>query len=85
MRHPASLLELQEKREAIMQDTQDKPETEPHPWLVMDLLAYHLHRLGGASVESVTFLADGAPWIWDRLSWVCRRVELQAHQMVRTM
>ena len=42
----------------------------------MELLAYHLHRLGAACAEVVVFLADGAPWIWERLEWVVGRVGL---------
>src|SRR4051794_39717071 len=41
---------------------------------VMELLAMHLHRLGAAQAEVVVFLADGAPWIWERLGWVAKRV-----------
>ena len=41
---------------------------------VMELLAMHLHSLGAAQAEVVVFIADGAPWIWDRLPWVVRRV-----------
>jgi len=43
---------------------------------VMELLAMHLHRLGAAQAEVVVFLADGAPWIWERLEWVVKRVGL---------
>jgi hypothetical protein len=46
----------------------------------MELLAMHLHRLGAAQAEVVVFLADGAPWIWERLEWVARRVGLRAGQ-----
>jgi hypothetical protein len=42
----------------------------------MELLAYHLHRLGAARAEVVVFLADGGPWIWERFDWVARRVGL---------
>ena len=42
----------------------------------MELLAMHLHRLGAAQAEVVVFLADGAPWIWERLEWVVKRVGL---------
>lgn len=42
----------------------------------MELLALHLHRLGAAQAKAVVFLADGAPWIWDRLDWVVQRVGL---------
>jgi hypothetical protein len=43
----------------------------------MELLAMHLHRLGAAQAEEVVFLADGAPWIWERLEWVAQRVGLR--------
>ena len=43
---------------------------------VMELLAMHLHRLGAAKASVVVFLADGAPWIWERLDWVVQRVGL---------
>jgi hypothetical protein len=43
---------------------------------VMELLAMHLHRLGAAQAEVVVFVADGAPWIWERLDWVVQRVGL---------
>src|SRR5215210_2702652 len=46
----------------------------------MELLAMHLHRLGAAGAEVVVFLADGAPWIWERLEWVARRVGLRDQQ-----
>ena len=44
---------------------------------VMELLAMHLHRLGAARAEVVVFVADGAPWIWERLPWVIRRVGIE--------
>jgi hypothetical protein len=43
---------------------------------VMELLAMHLHQLGAAKAEVVAFLSDGAPWIWERLPWVVKRVGL---------
>ena len=43
---------------------------------VMELLAMHLHRLGAAKADVVVFVADGAPWIWERLGWVLKRVGL---------
>jgi hypothetical protein len=39
-----------------------------------ELVAFHLHRLGAATAESVTFAADGAPWIWDRVPGIVARV-----------
>jgi hypothetical protein len=43
---------------------------------VMELLAYHLHCLGAAQAAVVVFVSDGAPWIWERLGWVVKRVGL---------
>ena len=43
---------------------------------IMELLAMHLHRLGAAGAEVVVFVSDGAPWIWERLAWVVKRVGL---------
>lgn len=43
---------------------------------VMELLAMHLHRLGAAAASVVVFVSDGAPWIWERLDWVIKRVGL---------
>jgi hypothetical protein len=37
------------------------------PDVIAELVAMHLHRLGAAKATSVTFVADGAPWIWDRI------------------
>jgi hypothetical protein len=46
----------------------------------MELLCLHLHRLGAIKAEMVVLLADGAPWIWERLEWVARRVGLRPQQ-----
>jgi hypothetical protein len=40
---------------------------------LMELLAFHLHRLGAAQAKAVSFVSDGAPWIWNRLDWVIGR------------
>src|SRR5262249_54994463 len=48
----------------------------------LELLAFHLHRLGASAAQVVVFLADGAPWIWERLPWVARRVGLRGQQSV---
>ncbi len=34
------------------------------PDALIELLAFHLHRLGAAAAKVVTITADGAPWIW---------------------
>ena len=35
-----------------------------------ELVAMHLHRLGAAQAESITFVSDGATWIWDRIAMI---------------
>jgi hypothetical protein len=37
------------------------------PDLLAELIAMTLHRLGAAQATSVTFVGDGATWIWDRV------------------
>jgi hypothetical protein len=75
----------------ILYEIDDKGTKVRHsrPWIdgtfagpdeAMELLAMHLHRLGAAQAEVVVFLADGAPWIWERLEWVAQRVGLHAEQ-----
>jgi len=75
----------------ILYEIDDKGAKVRHsrPWIdgtfagpdeAMELLAMHLHRLGAAQAEVVVFLADGAPWIWERLEWVAQRVGLHAEQ-----
>lgn len=46
------------------------------PDAIAEVVAMHLHRLGAASANSVTFVADGAPWIWDRISTIIRLAKL---------
>jgi hypothetical protein len=50
---------------------------------IMEVLALRLHQVGAAQAKVVAFRADGAPWIWDRLEWVIRRVGLKAKQVSR--
>ena len=52
---------------------------------VMELLAFHLHRLGAAKAKSVAFIADGAPWIWERLDWVQQKVGLASHKTEKVL
>jgi hypothetical protein len=51
----------------------------------MELLTMHLHRLGAAEAKLVTFLADGAPWVWDRVDWVVQRVGLKQDRVVQVL
>jgi hypothetical protein len=43
---------------------------------LMELAAMHLHRLGAAQAQEVVFLADGAPWIWNRMPWIVQTLGL---------
>jgi hypothetical protein len=48
---------------------------------IMEVLAMRLHQAGAAKAEVVAFRADGAPWIWERLEWVTKRVGLTERQV----
>jgi hypothetical protein len=48
---------------------------------IMEVLAMRLHQVGASQAEVVAFRTDGAPWIWDRLEWVIRRLGLQKSQV----
>jgi hypothetical protein len=52
---------------------------------LMELLAFHLHRLGAARAQIVSFVSDGAPWIWNRLDWVERRAGLDPKRVERIL
>jgi hypothetical protein len=55
------------------------------PDALIELLAFHLHRLGAAQATVVTFTADGAPWIWARLDWVVAQVGLEPARVVEVL
>jgi hypothetical protein len=55
------------------------------PDQLMELLALHLHRLGAARAKRVSVVADGAPWIWNRLAWVEQRVGLDPRRIERVL
>ena len=40
------------------------------------LLCAHLKRLGIVDAKSVTFIADGAPWIWERFDGIVQTLDL---------
>ena len=48
---------------------------------IMEVLAMRLHQVGASQAEVVAFRCDGAPWIWDRLDWVKKRLELSDKQV----
>lgn len=47
------------------------------PDAIAEIVAMHLHRLGAAEALSVTFICDGAPWIWDRIPGIIDLAGLQ--------
>jgi hypothetical protein len=55
------------------------------PDALIELVAFHLHRLGAAKANVVTFVADGAPWIWKRLDWVVAQVGLDPWRVVEVL
>ncbi len=55
------------------------------PDALIELVAFHLHRLGAARALTVTFAADGAPWIWARLDWVIAQVKLEPARVVEVL
>jgi hypothetical protein len=55
------------------------------PDALIELVAFHLHRLGAAKAKVVTFTADGAPWIWARLDWVIAQVKLDPVRVVEVL
>ena len=55
------------------------------PDALIELTAFHLHRMGAAGARVVTFVADGAPWIWKRLDWVIAQVKLDPGRVVEVL
>jgi hypothetical protein len=55
------------------------------PDALIELLAFHLHRLGAAAANVVTITADGAPWIWARRDWVVAQVGLEPARVVEVL
>jgi hypothetical protein len=65
-----------------------KPGTKPildgtfqGPDEILEVLAMRLHQVGAAQADVVAFRADGAPWIWERLEWVRRRLGITKRQV----
>jgi hypothetical protein len=48
---------------------------------ILEVLAMRLHQVGASQAEVVAFRADGAPWIWERLEWVVKRLGLKKSQV----
>ncbi len=43
------------------------------PDAMAEIVAMHLHRLGAAQAKSVSFVSDGAVWIWDRIESIVKQ------------
>ena len=58
------------------------------PDAMAELVAMHLHRLGAAKATSLTFVSDGAVWIWDRIDQIVAAAnipkEVTIHQVLDT-
>jgi len=55
------------------------------PDALIELVAFHLHRMGAAKATVLTFAADGAPWIWKRLDWIIARVGIERCRVVEVL
>lgn len=55
------------------------------PDALIELVAFHLHRMGAAGARVLTFVADGAPWIWTRLDWVIAQAKLNPNRVVEVL
>jgi hypothetical protein len=80
------ILDLSDRKGRMLRGTR--------PWIdgtmngpdhTMELLAFHLHRLGAARAKAVSFVSDGAPWIWNRLDWVIGRAGLDPKRVERIL
>jgi hypothetical protein len=47
------------------------------PDFLAEMIAMHLHMLGGAKARSVTVAADGAAWIWDRTEGILKAAGME--------
>jgi hypothetical protein len=79
------LFELDEKGRMVRASRPVIDGTLQGPDALIELVAFHLHRLGGAKANSVMFAADGAPWIWKRLDWVVARVGLEPGRVTEVL
>lgn len=48
------------------------------PDAIAELVAMHLHRMGAAKASSITFVADGAAWIWERIETIVEMARIPA-------
>lgn len=52
---------------------------------VLELLRYHLLRLGVHKAASLTLVADGADWIWTRAEWLRASLKLPPERFVEVL
>jgi hypothetical protein len=86
-KHPKYHTEWREPKLLIIYtvDEHGKKEKKSRVWMdgtfqgpdhTAELLAAWLDRLGISNAASVTFIADGATWIWDRFDWIVEKLKL---------
>lgn len=46
------------------------------PDAMAEIVSMHLHRLGAAKAKSITFVSDGAVWIWDRIATIVKQAKI---------
>jgi hypothetical protein len=61
---------MEKKSQALVDGTFQGPDA------VAELVAMHLHRLGAAQAQSLTFVADGGVWIWERIGAIVQLAKL---------
>jgi hypothetical protein len=61
---------MEKKAQALVDGTLQGPDA------VAELVAMHLHRLGAVQAQSVTFVADGGVWIWERIGTIVQLANL---------
>jgi hypothetical protein len=71
-----TLFEIDEKGKKVERGCVRIDGTFSGPDEVMELLAVRLHQLGASRAAVLAFVADGAPWVWERLGWVAKRLGL---------
>lgn len=55
------------------------------PGALIELVAFHLHRLGAKEAREVVSVADGAPWVWARLDWVVAHVGINRVRVIQVL
>jgi len=52
------------------------------PDALAEIVAMMLYRLGAGQAASITFISDGAPWIWDRIDPILRMAKIPTTVMI---